>query len=290
MGGLVAFIVVFFVVSLCNTVFGALMGVGRLDTYSLNTLFTTGIACAVWIAYAAKFYPSYFGEKPRLRSSRLISLCNFAFGGPLFGALWNRNLTRRIKEISHIVFVILLALLLLAVAVDVVAPSLVEPSLAGQPSADGFGKSGNGFGEYTSGDGSFSVLAPKKPEETTELVSRADGSKYRWTRISAWTSHSQMLVHYLDSEGFGFDEEDLVSETNRFIQSEGADADSTKVVRGQTQGFPSTTAAFVDKGGRYSSFTGVLKDGDIYLMCGFGRTPEVADELNASFKLSTPKQ
>ena len=49
------------------------------------------------IIYSLVFYKSYYTEKPRLKSNKAISFCNFLFGNVIFGCLWNGNLTR-----SHI--------------------------------------------------------------------------------------------------------------------------------------------------------------------------------------------
>lgn len=77
---------------------------------------TIPIACILWyvlgIVYATVFYPSYFTEKPKVKSSRAISFLNFTFGEVVFGALWNRDLTKKAKGTSHTVFVVLTALML----------------------------------------------------------------------------------------------------------------------------------------------------------------------------------
>lgn len=68
------------------------------------------------IVYALVFYKSYFGEKPVLKSSKAISFANFLFGGVIFGALWNANLTKNRakgwadKGSSYVVAVVLAAI------------------------------------------------------------------------------------------------------------------------------------------------------------------------------------
>ena len=62
----------------------------------------------VQIVYALVIYPSFFGAEPKAKSSFAISLLNFFFGGPLFGALWNHNITKRSKGISNVVIAVLL--------------------------------------------------------------------------------------------------------------------------------------------------------------------------------------
>ena len=61
------------------------------------------------IVYAAKLYPSYFTDKPALSSPEAVNFLNGLVGGIIFGLLWNHNLTRKDKGVSHIVFIVLLA-------------------------------------------------------------------------------------------------------------------------------------------------------------------------------------
>lgn len=56
------------------------------------------ISALLGIAYAQLIYPSFFKEKPLLKSSRAIAFCNFFFGDFLFGALFSNNLTRSKKR------------------------------------------------------------------------------------------------------------------------------------------------------------------------------------------------
>lgn len=71
--------------------------------------------------YSLVVYPSFFKEKPVLKSSRAISFCNFFFGNVICGPLWNSNLTKskQRKEpsrgSSHIVWAILCFVAILAV-------------------------------------------------------------------------------------------------------------------------------------------------------------------------------
>lgn len=80
------------------------------------------VTYALCIIYVAVFYLSYFKNNPRITSSRAISFLNFFFGGVLFGALWNTNLTksrRRTnpdKGVSYIYAIILSVLAILGVA------------------------------------------------------------------------------------------------------------------------------------------------------------------------------
>ena len=68
-------------------------------------------AFVVPFVYAIIIYPKYF--KPEEESSLgngAISFLNCAFGGPIFGCLWNCCLTRKRIGISHIVMMVLIGL------------------------------------------------------------------------------------------------------------------------------------------------------------------------------------
>jgi len=85
------------------------------------------------IVYAAKFYPSYFTDKPLLRSSRAISFANVLFGGWI-GLIWNGNLTKRTKGFSYVVVVVAGAIMLPLLAFGLYSPS----DTSGDSSSDTF--------------------------------------------------------------------------------------------------------------------------------------------------------
>ena len=58
------------------------------------------------IVYAAVVYPSLFTSSPKAQSANTISFLNGLFGYIIFGLIWNSNLTKGKKGISHIVFII----------------------------------------------------------------------------------------------------------------------------------------------------------------------------------------
>jgi len=73
------------------------------------------------LAYALKVYPSFFSEKPRLRSNKAISFTNLMFGGLIFGLLWNGNLTKRTKGSSYMVSAVLSGLTCLSLTFSILA-------------------------------------------------------------------------------------------------------------------------------------------------------------------------
>ena len=58
-------------------------------------------------SYAHDCYPSYFTAAPALDNARLVSLLNTLLGGPVFGCIWNLNLTKRTQGVSHLVCILL---------------------------------------------------------------------------------------------------------------------------------------------------------------------------------------
>jgi len=69
------------------------------------------------VVYPVFIYPSFFKEKPFIRSPKLISFLNFFFGSLfvvvipasiLFPLLWNKNLTVGKKGVSSMVFSIII--------------------------------------------------------------------------------------------------------------------------------------------------------------------------------------
>lgn len=94
-----------FAISFYNSLFG---GVGSVNMTSAGVGFLLLIYLAgviVTIYYSAVIYPSYFGTRPKIKSVKFISFLNWFIGGPVFGSYWNRNLTKKTKGISHIVFI-----------------------------------------------------------------------------------------------------------------------------------------------------------------------------------------
>lgn len=69
------------------------------------------ILCSALLVYLLVVYPSYFTEKPLLKSSKAISFANFMAGSFVFGWIWNNNLTKKRKGISNIVAAVLYGVL-----------------------------------------------------------------------------------------------------------------------------------------------------------------------------------
>jgi hypothetical protein len=98
--------------------------------------FTILIGTTAQLLYALKVYPSYFSEKPLLKSSKLISSANLAFGGVPFGLIWNGNLTKKTKGISYKVFAwSTIAYLVFLVSSWVAFPSTMPLSPSSSPSS-----------------------------------------------------------------------------------------------------------------------------------------------------------
>ena len=101
-----------------------LMG-ASINYESLVIAMGTSIFFAFTIVYAAKFYPSFFTEKPKFKSNRIISFLNFVFGWFIFGLLWNRSLTKKKKGKSRSVFICLTAPFLVYMVVCIVVTLII---------------------------------------------------------------------------------------------------------------------------------------------------------------------
>lgn len=123
--------------------------------------------------YALVVYPSFFKEKPILKSSRTISFCNFFFGSIICGPLWNSNLTKskQRKEASrgssHIVWAILCFVAILAVGAQFVTTTgpqinYVKSYYEQQSSSSTAAQSSQGSQQHE--DDVFSITFPTKPE------------------------------------------------------------------------------------------------------------------------------
>lgn len=103
-------------------------------SYTLGLVATLVFQVAIVAVYALLFYPSYYKEKPLLKSSKAISFLNYLFGGVVFGWCWNSNLKRSHlierpeKGVSHIV-VVVLQVVVLAFYLVMYVPYLVEVSM-----------------------------------------------------------------------------------------------------------------------------------------------------------------
>lgn len=106
--------------SVSMSVLGAIVGTIVLSVVSFIIGTTIGIDVsnvifsAIAIVYARGFYPSYFSTTPMVRNPRVISFLNLAFGGILFGSLWNHNLTRKDVGMSHHALTVIGVLLIIA--------------------------------------------------------------------------------------------------------------------------------------------------------------------------------
>ncbi len=101
---------------------GLLVGelIGRLVYVSEILCLVLGfVYIAMMIVYALVVYPSYFKEKPLVKSSRAISFLNLFVGFVIFGCIWNHNLkSSQVKEtprkgVSNIVYTIFQVILVL---------------------------------------------------------------------------------------------------------------------------------------------------------------------------------
>ena len=68
----------------------------------------------VW--YALSVYPKFFGDKPRFKSPLAVSFLNCLAGSFIFGPIWNGNLTKKVRGVSHIVYSVFAIIMLITCA------------------------------------------------------------------------------------------------------------------------------------------------------------------------------
>ncbi|MEC4272153.1 hypothetical protein VJ923_03135 [Adlercreutzia sp. R25] len=122
-----------FLALLC--IFASSLALGSDDrSYMLGLVAALVFQVAIVAVYALLFYPSYYKEKPPLKSSRAISFLNYLLGGVVFGWCWNSNLKRSHlierpeKGVSHIVMVVL-QVIVLVFYLAMYVPYLVDASM-----------------------------------------------------------------------------------------------------------------------------------------------------------------
>lgn len=121
------------------SILGAVVGlfVGELISMLINVssilwfIFSI-IYFAMMIVYALVIYPSYFKEKPLVKSNRAISFLNLFVGSVIFGCIWNHNLklsrSRNTphRGISNIVYAIGEMIIILVMVVSMIFLSLPQ--------------------------------------------------------------------------------------------------------------------------------------------------------------------
>lgn len=160
--------------------FGVASGIGAAAslapelTSAVASALVTPIAAILFyvlsMVYATVFYPSYFGSKPKVKSSRVISFLNLVFGFVIFGALWNSALTKKSKGSSHVVLVVLTALMLVGMVVNVGA-TIVQGLSYSQQTAQ--------HQQQASDEGSSDIRAHDDESITEEADGGAGSAAYK---------------------------------------------------------------------------------------------------------------
>ncbi len=99
------------------------------------------IQAVATIVYAKVIYPSYFTDRPRLRSANLISFLNCSFGSWVFGPLWNAGLTRGEKGLPPTVCAVLQAV---AIVLVLIVGATLFPQLTAMQAEEGVGGASEG--------------------------------------------------------------------------------------------------------------------------------------------------
>ena len=94
-----------FVLFLFNGVTSALITDSlRVTLLDLGVLICSTVFALFCVWYALSVYPKFFGDKPRFKSPLAVSFLNCLAGSFIFGPIWNGNLTKKVRGISHIIY------------------------------------------------------------------------------------------------------------------------------------------------------------------------------------------
>jgi hypothetical protein len=77
------------------------------EWWMFDLVIIVGLNIGLTTYYALGIYPSLFSAHPKLKSKGAISFLNGVCGYIVFGCIWNSNLTKRNKGISHIVWAVI---------------------------------------------------------------------------------------------------------------------------------------------------------------------------------------
>lgn len=147
----------------------------------------------VCLVYALVFYPSYFKNKPLIKSGRMISCLNFLFGNVIFGPIWNRNLTNKKKGISYSVFAVfaILNICSIGILIATLTPQYVALNelradtdrIAVSASSAATTESSSKSIEpqtpsYSNEDAGFAIDFPSKPEVTLDDQSEINAALF----------------------------------------------------------------------------------------------------------------
>lgn len=148
------------------------------------------------IIYALVIYPSYFEEKPILKSRHAISFWNCFFGGLIFGLLWNGSLTKRDKGASQYVFS------LMSVFVLVLSIFSISSELS---------KMQSDWAKFSYSN--FDVALPEKPSIEEEL-SEIEGFSFPYTLYEA-----ESYTGYFAVQVISYPEEVIEAYSDDFFDS-----------------------------------------------------------------------
>ena len=84
---------------------------GSFEVFAVITIIQL-IYIFICFVYAASIYPSLFTTTPKAQSPNTISFLNGFLGFVIFGSIWNSNLTKGRKGISHIVYIVIVSIIL----------------------------------------------------------------------------------------------------------------------------------------------------------------------------------
>lgn len=256
------------------------------------------IYSAICILYALIFYPSYFTEKPLIKSSRVISCLNFLFGNVIFGAFWNHNLTLKKKGVSYCVFAILnfLSICCSALLIFLVVGQYTDINEQHAPTSSNVAASEPSYiskdgqkAPYINEEAGFAVAFPSEPiydSDDVEVYGLECTNEYWIDQVSNSEVYLvQRLV--LPSDSPILDNESAINGGMSavllsFCKSFDVPTEEADIRYDEFLGYPSAYTSFVFSG---SSFIGRAFAGDdsIYCIVAAAKAQSQAEAFISSF-------
>lgn len=238
------------------------------------------------IIYAAVCYYSYFTDKPRVKSSKAVSFLNLFFGGIIFGACWNHNLTKGGRGISRNVFIALsiLGVLVLSWNLFSFVPILTRGTA---PSASTTTQSKTNAKTYSFEEDGFSARFTSNPETVsndanaqipmTAYMNMLSDNEYEYVEVDH-VSITYSEAGYSDEQSFM--RAGLVS----YMEDLGIKPSDDKIVFKTVQGAP--CAYWRAQADDYAVVCETVHDENaIYFVCSVNASISEAHDFVSSFAL-----
>lgn len=260
---------------------------------AITTALVTPVAAIIFyvvsIIYATKFYPSYFTDKPKIKSNKLISFLNLTFGSFIFGVLWNGNLTKKAKGYSHTVFMALTALMVVYMTFamgSTIAQGIsynktsTNAAVSTTPPAQKDSANSGSTTDFTSNKYGFSVAFPSEPEESYSTNGNTETVSFISSTDSMLAIVGTYEVNDISIEKQAY----LHSVLDGFLRVQDVDISTVDILYGELQGHSSATSEYKTED-IAGYVTIVLKGDQLYTIAAISESLEVSKNFVSSFRL-----